>query len=253
MKNNNSRLIHMGISLGIALVIWLMLWAVADFTKSVPGLGTIVRVLGGSRDGYIQMLTIAGFILGLLELNAKEAFIDKQREGFNFNLLPTEDQLILTSDEIASIKLNVINLEKRGIGSLISSLIKKVCTQFRNEESVSDTLQVFDAQVNTSKEEMEGQLEIVRYLLQAISSLGFIGTVMGLSVAIGMGDQAKTEQGMAAITTNLNVAFDTTIVALLLGLILTYRYHSYLEQLDTFFSQTKSYILDNLISRIYKG
>ncbi len=91
------------------------------------------------------------------------------------------------------------------------------------------------------------------YLLQAISSLGFIGTVLGLSVAIGLGDQAKTEQGMGLITQNLNVAFDTTIVALVLGLFLTYRYHSYLEKLDTFFSQTKSYILDNLISRIYKG
>ena len=128
-----------------------------------------------------------------------------------------------------------------------------ILSEFRNEESVSDTLQVFDAQVNTRKEEMEGQLEIVRYLLQAISSLGFIGTVLGLSIAIGLGDQAKTEQGMGLITQNLNVAFDTTIVALVLGLFLTYRYHSYLEKLDTFFSQTKSYILDNLISRIYKG
>ena len=253
MKNNNSRLMHIGISLGIALVIWFILWSLGDITKSIPALGPIVRVFGGSKDGYIQMLTIAGFILGYLELNEKEQFIQKQREGFGFNLLPTEDQLVLTSDEIANIKLNVINLEKRGISSLISSLIKKACTQFRNEESVSDTLQVFDAQVNTSKEELEGQLEIVRYLLQAISSLGFIGTVIGLSVAIGMGDQAKTEQGMGLITQNLNVAFDTTIVALLLGLVLTYRYHSYLEQLDTFFSQTKSYILDNLISRIYKG
>ncbi len=253
MKNINNRLIFMGISLGAALVIWFLLMAVADFAKPTGGFGTIIRILGGTFGGYIQMLTIAGFILGLLELNEKERFIEKQREGFGFNLLPTEDQLVLTPDEIGNIKLNVLNLEKRGISSLISTFIKKACTQFRNEESVSDTLQVFDAQVNTQREEMEGQLEIVRYLLQAISSLGFIGTVMGLSIAIGMGDQAKTEQGMAAITTNLNVAFDTTIVALLLGLVLTYRYHSYLEQLDTFFSQTKSYILDNLISRIYKG
>lgn len=253
MKNINSRLLYIGISLGGALIFWFLLMAIAGFTNPTGGIGTIVRILGGTLGGYIQMLTIAGFILGLLELNEKERFISKQREGFSFNLLPTEDQLVLTPDEIGNIKLNVINLEKRGITSLIPTFIKKACTQFRNEESVSDTLQVFDAQVNTQREELEGQLEIVRYLLQAISSLGFIGTVMGLSVAIGMGDQAKTEQGMSAITANLNVAFDTTIVALFLGLILTYRYHSYLEQLDTFFSQTKSYILDNLISRIYKG
>lgn len=253
MKNINSRLLYIGISVGIALVIWFLLMAVAGFVAPASGIGKLIRILGGSLDGYIQMLTMAGFILGLLELNEKERFIDKQAEGFNYNLLPTEDQLVLTPEEVGSIKLNVINLEKRGINSLIGTFIKKACTQFRNEESVSDTLQVFDAQVNTRKEEMEGQLEIVRYLLQAISSLGFIGTVLGLSIAIGLGDQAKTEQGMGLITQNLNVAFDTTIVALVLGLFLTYRYHSYLEKLDTFFSQTKSYILDNLISRIYKG
>ncbi len=82
--------------------------------------------------------------------------------------------------------------------------------------------------------------------------MAFIGTVLGLSVAIGMGNQAKTEQGMKLITGNLNVAFDTTIVALILGLILTYMYHTYLEKLDLFFSHTKAYMVDNLITRVKK-
>ena len=94
---------------------------------------------------------------------------------------------------------------------------------------------------------------MVRYVIQTISALGFIGTVMGLSVAIGLGHLAKTEEGMKSITQNMYMAFDTTLVALLLGLVLTYRYHAYLEKLDVFYSRTKSYIIDNLISRIYLG
>ena len=103
------------------------------------------------------------------------------------------------------------------------------------------------------EQETEGQLEMVRYVIQTISALGFIGTVMGLSVAIGLGHLAKTEEGMKSITQNMYMAFDTTLVALLLGLVLTYRYHAYLEKLDVFYSRTKSYIIDNLISRIYLG
>jgi chemotaxis protein MotA len=47
------------------------------------------------------------------------------------------------------------------------------------------------------------------------------------------------------------VSFDTTLVALLLGLILNYFYQRYLERIDVFFAQSKSYIMDNLVSRIY--
>ena len=66
-----------------------------------------------------------------------------------------------------------------------------------------------------------------------------------------MAHLAQTEEGMPEITRNLNIAFDTTLVALLIGLILNFFYHRYLENIDTFYSRTKSYIIDNLISRIY--
>jgi len=60
-------------------------------------------------------------------------------------------------------------------------------------------------------------------------------------------------EGMPEISSQLNVAFDTTLVALLVGLVLNFFYHRYLEDLDTFFSRSRTYVIDNLISRIYKG
>ncbi|MEZ5058801.1 MAG: hypothetical protein R2879_17335 [Saprospiraceae bacterium] len=79
-----------------------------------------------------------------------------------------------------------------------------------------------------------------------------MGTLIGLSSAIGLAHLAKTDQGMPEITGQLNVAFDTTLVALLVGLVLNFLYHRYLEDMDTFYSRTKSYVIDNLISRIYR-
>src|SRR5690625_5701439 len=69
---------------------------------------------------------------------------------------------------------------------------------------------------------------MVRYLIAAIMSLGFIGTLSGLTSAIGNADLARTEEGMSILTSYLNVAFDTTLVALVLGLILNYLYYNYL-------------------------
>jgi len=106
--------------------------------------------------------------------------------------------------------------------------------------------------VTTRKEATEGELEIVRYLTGAVVSIGFIGTLLGLSSSIGLSHLAKTEEGMGAVTAALNLAFDTTLVALVVGLALNFVYHRYLRDVDTFYSRTRGYVIDNLISRIYR-
>lgn len=235
-----------------ALGLWLMLILFGSLFPDGSGMHRFFEVLGGSSAGFIQAAMYAIFFYSLFEIMEKRKFIKQQQKGFQFGLLPLQDQLVLSPDEVAQIKLTTIQLEKSGQHSLIGDFIKKACTQYRNDQSVSETLQVFNVQVNNSKEEMEGELEIVKYLIDAIISLGFIGTLLGLSSSIGLAHLAKTSEGMPQITRNLNLAFDTTLVALVVGLVLNFFYTRYLKELDTFYSQSKSYVINNLISRIYK-
>ncbi|MDW3650097.1 MAG: MotA/TolQ/ExbB proton channel family protein [Bacteroidia bacterium] len=238
-------------SIVAALGLWTALTLMGNLFEGVSGLHRFFEVLGGSGKGYIQAAIYILFFYSLFELFERKRAIKTEFEGFQLNLLPEKDQLVLSPEEVGKIKLEVIELEKSGKRFMITNFIKKACTQYRNDKSIPDTLQVFNAQVDNSKEELESKLEIVRYLLGAIISLGFIGTLIGLSSSIGMAHLAQTEEGMPEITRNLNIAFDTTLVALLIGLILNFLYHRYLEYIDTFYSRTKSYIIDNLISRIY--
>lgn len=237
----------------LAAGVWLLLIVLSSLFSGVSGLHRLLEALGGSYAGYIQAAIYAVFAYSIFELLEKRKYIQEQYHGFNLGLLPVKDQLVLSPDEVAGIKLNTIQLEQTGTKLLVADFIKKACTQYRNDQSVSETLQVFNAQVDNSKSEMDGQLEKIRYLLSAIISLGFIGTLIGLSTSIGMAHLAKTAEGMPTITQHLNVAFDTTLVALLVGLVLNFFYHRYLEDLDTFYSRTKAYVIDNLISRIYKN
>lgn len=249
----NSKLIHILVSCGAAFALWVILIIFADLFEGFTTIQRIFELFGGSFGGYIQALTFAAFFFGILQLNEKQKFINEQYKGFKYNLLPTQEQLVISPDDVAKIKLDVIDLERKGFKLLVLDFIKKACTQYRNDQSVGETLQVLDTQINNSKNELEGRLEMVRYMINAIASLGFIGTVIGLSQAIGLSHLAKTEEGMPEITRNMYVAFDTTLVALLLGLVLNFFYHRYLEDIDTFYSKSKGYIIDNLISRIYKG
>ncbi len=245
--------IQIGISLFFGISVCLLFWVATQVFSGAPGIVRFFELLGGSLPGFIHMFIYGTFMYGLLELRNNHKYIKSQYGGFNLNLLPLEDQRVLSPEEVGKIKLNTIDLEKRGFHYLVADFIKKACTQYRNDKSISDTLQVFEAQVDNNKGELEGNLEMVRYAINAIVSLGFIGTLIGLSSAIGMAHLAKTEEGMPEITSQLNMAFDTTLVALLTGLVLNFLYHRYLEDMDTFYSRTKSYIIDNLISRIYVG
>jgi chemotaxis protein MotA len=248
-----SKSIQLVFSIVSAAGVWLLLTVLAGLFTEGTGMHRFLEALGGSGAGYIQAMIYGVFFYSIFELLEKRRYIQQQYQGFGLGLLPVKDQLVLSPDEVANIKLNTIQMEQAGNNFLVADFIKKACTQYRNDQSVSETLQVFNAQVDNSKEEMDGQLEKIRYLLSAIISLGFIGTLIGLSTSIGMAHLAKTAEGMPTITRHLNVAFDTTLVALLIGLVLNFFYHRYLEDLDTFYSRTKSYIIDNLISRIYKS
>jgi biopolymer transport protein ExbB/TolQ len=247
----SKRLFHLAISTVSAIVIWFLLILSASMSSS-PEFKRFFEAFGGSFGGYIHAVIYAAFIFGLLEVLDYHRYIKKQNEGFNLNLLPVKDQLILSPEEVAKIKLNIIDLEKHGLNSLLTDFVKRACTQYRNNQSIGETLQVLNAQIDNSKTELEGRLEIARFLISAIASLGFIGTILHLAAAIGLFHLAKTEEGMPLITQSLNVSFDTTFIALFLGLILSYFYHRYLENLDTFYSRMRSYIIDNLISRIYR-
>ena len=248
---NSKRLYHLAISLIAAVSVWFALILLSSLTDN-PGMLRFFQAFGGSFGGYIHAVIYTAFIFGVLEIISYRKFIKKQNEGFALNLLPVQDQLVLSPEEVAKIKLSVIDLEKHGLSFMLNDFIKRACTQYRNNQSISETLQVLNVQIDNSKTELEGKLEIARFLINAIASLGFIGTILHLAGSIGLFHLAKTEEGMPLITQSLNISFDTTFIALFLGLILSYFYHRYLEEIDTFYSKMKSHIIDNLISRIYK-
>jgi len=249
--NTENKLLQIAISLGLGLLTWGALIFLHNITSSISTLERVFSLLGGTPESIIQFVSYVAFYFGLIQMYFLHKDIKNESKAFELNLLPAEDQLVLTPTEVMELKLGIIDMEKKGIKYKVADFIKKTCTQYRNDNSVTDTLQVLDVHIGNNKEYMEGNLSMVRYIIGAIMSLGFIGTLIGLSSAIGQAHLAKTDEGMPILTGYLNVAFDTTLLALILGLILNYFYHRYIEDLDKFFANSKTYIVDNLISRIY--
>lgn len=249
------RLVNLMIAFLVAMLFWQIMDFVAGMTeKGLPFAHPFFRVFGGEGvNGLIKVVAYTAFFYSLLELRSKSQSLEHEKTAFGMDFLPQQDQLVLNPSEVADIKLRVLQFEQRGNHFLLNTLVKKCATQFRNDESISDTIQVLDSQVESQKNLHEGQLEETRYIIQTIPMLGFIGTIIELTRSLAIvSDDSVRGKLLQIMPGYMSKAFDATIVALVLTVILTLRYHKFLEEIDSFFARAKAFVLDNLISRIYR-
>lgn len=246
MKNN--RLIRLLISLAVSAALMLLLVMVTP--EDDPG--RILVMLGGTMpEGLIQGATYFLFIFGILEVMAVKSRLAFEKDAFSAHLLPEQDNYVLSSDDANQLKLNMQQISHQRNYYLVD-LIKKACTKYRLGKSTSEVLALTDAQIKIYNTEMENEQVYVNYAIWAIPSVGFIGTVIGIAASLGFANQASAPEGIEKVTSMLAVAFDTTLVALVLSVILVYLVHNLRKQQDSLFSEMNTYIIDNLINRFYK-
>lgn len=213
----------------------------------------ILVMLGGTMpEGIIQGATFFLFFFGILEIAYIRNKFIKETDSFKIGFLPEKENWVLSPDDVNTIKLRVMEFEKKE-KYLLSDIIKKSCTKYRLNKSSSEVLELLESQIKIYQLESEGEQSLIRYVAWAIPSVGFIGTVIGIAASLELANQATTPEGIKAVTDMLAVAFDTTLVALLLSLILMYGIHSLQERENKFFARLGSYVIENLINRFYKS
>lgn len=103
----------------------------------------------------------------------------------------------------------------------------------RNIQDVSETVSTLCV---TEGERQESELSMIRYIAWAVPSIGFIGTVRGIGLALSKA-QSAVEGDIGPVTLNLGTAFNSTLIALCLSILLMFAVH----QLQL---QQERYVLD---------
>lgn len=236
----------------ISVVLTIVLTAILVFSTSSESPNRILVMLGGTMpEGLIQSFTYFFFFFGGLEVLALLQRITHENDAFTAHLLPETENWVIGVDDVNQLKLNMQKLE-HSQKFLLADLIKKSCTKYRLSKSSSEVLGLVDAQIRIYNSEMESEQSFIRYTAWAIPSVGFIGTVLGIAASLGYANEASTPEGVAKVTNMLAVAFDTTLVALLLSIVLMYGIHYLQKKQDDLFAQMNSYLIENLINRFYK-
>ncbi|MDQ6992501.1 MAG: MotA/TolQ/ExbB proton channel family protein [Mariprofundus sp.] len=128
--------------------------------------------------------------------------------------------------------------------ALMASLRRYLITH-----DVQNTSDAVESSIDALAIRQEASNSMIRYLIWAIPSIGFIGTVRGIGGALAQADQALAGN-IAGMTSSLGLAFNSTLVALIISIILMFFLHQLLRLQDGLVVDTQSYCEKFLLKRI---
>ncbi|MCP4134303.1 MAG: MotA/TolQ/ExbB proton channel family protein [bacterium] len=256
MSHTKRNWIALGISVAVAVVI------IAIMSVFMGGKASGDMLVGKtSSPSYpfsLQNLMHLFFFIGLGQLVVRwmgtyEENVFLRMSGF----LPEEENAVLDSKkDIETIRVNVANAAVRG-EAFLPDLINECVIQFGKNHSVSDTLSVLNSNLDLNIHRLDLRYSMIRYIVWAIPTFGFIGTVVGIAGALGqldivkfMGAQADKVTQFRALTADLGFAFATTIVALTLSAILVFLLHVVQRGEEEALNRSGKYVLTNFINRL---
>ncbi len=107
-----------------------------------------------------------------------------------------------------------------GSRTLVSQRWQQFCERLkRDTDSLGHELSQWDQE---NAQLRDSEYTLIRYFIWAIPILGFLGTVIGITQAIGSVQPEEITNSISGVTAGLAVAFDTTAVALVYSLALMF-------------------------------
>ena len=224
-------------ALGVALVILL--------SAALPkDLALVLLDKGGATYPYsVQNIMWVIFLVGFGELLYR--FVEARGESREL------DQQYLPEDETKK-----ASLAKDSNRLFLPSLIKRIITVFQTTSSVENASAVLNSSIELRSHDLDLRYSMIRYVMWVIPTFGFIGTVIGIALALnyaGQPGKAQDPELLSDLTLRLAVAFNTTLLALIMSSILVLILHVIQAFEERTINRCGQYCLDNLVNRLYKA
>ena len=134
-------------------------------------------------------------------------------------------------------------------GALVTQMFTKINHQFHSTNDVADVYSAVTSMLELKLHEVDLRYTVVRYLAWLIPTLGFIGTVIGIAIALGTAGtlEANDPELLQKVVPLLSVAFYTTLLALILSAIVMILLQIIQAQDEETVSEVGQYCLDNIV------
>jgi biopolymer transport protein ExbB/TolQ len=195
------------------------------------------------------------FVLGfwaLAIMGYKVRQIARERAVFDRALVPVAEGMRILPEDTREYARQIQALPDGDRNLLLPRALLNALGRFGATRNVQDASSSTHTLVMSEAERLESELSMVRYILWAIPSIGFIGTVRGIGDALGQANRAVTGD-ISGVTESLGVAFNSTLIALLISILLMFLVHQLQLLQERLAFETESYLDEHLIRHLQAG
>ena len=121
--------------------------------------------------------------------------------------------------------------------------------RYRITGDVQNTSDAIQTSVEALAMRLDAENTMIRYIIWAIPSIGFIGTVRGIGQALSQAEKALAGD-ITDMTASLGIAFNSTLVALVISIFLMLLLHTLQRAQDKRLVDIQSYCEEFLLKRI---
>ena len=194
--------------------------------------------------------------IAILILKTRKLY--KQRESMLFDLLPESMGKDISRANVAQFTENVRGLPVDTSASFLTRRVLRGLEHYSVRGSSSEVSTMLSSQAELDNNAVSSSYSLLNVFIWAIPILGFIGTVQGLGDAVGnlsgsleaASDVESIKKSLGAITGGLGVAFDTTLVALIMSLFLKFPASSLQKAEEDLLNWVEDYCNENLVKRL---
>ncbi len=191
------------------------------------------------------------FFIGLVLIYQRKKQIRVVNEYNQSLYLPTDFETIIDDEKLTDI-IKITKKDADNDQAILAYMILQISLQFRTNNSISITSDFLSKQIDLFLHAVELAYNKLKYIIWLIPTLGFMGTVYGIGLAVnqlGVGslDDPKLLTDMAG---SLGIAFNTTLLALVLSVILQFFAQHFEALEEKLINDFGKEIMDNLINRL---
>ena len=187
--------------------------------------------------------------------------IRRQQRALLFDVLPSDIGEKITENNLDKFLEYISELPKNAVGSFLVTRCVRGLEHFRVRKSAADTATMLSSQSDLDAGSVDSSYTMFHVFIWAIPILCFLGTVIGVSSAVGgftdtlssSSDMESLKVGLKSITGGLGTSFDTTLVALAMAMILTFPVSALQKREGDVIGEVDEYTNEYLLRRLEDG
>ncbi|HEY5908264.1 MAG TPA: MotA/TolQ/ExbB proton channel family protein [Vicinamibacteria bacterium] len=197
------------------------------------------------RD-YEQEAEIVLMLWALAIIAQKYFALRREQALFGRELITLGEGMRVLPDDVRSHARTIQALPEPERSSLLPRALLAALHRFGATGSIADASASAHAVCEGEADRLDSEMSLLRYVAWAIPAIGFIGTVRGIGDALAQAHRAM-QGDLSGVTAGLGTAFNSTLIALLLSLVLMFLLHHLQSEQERLVRDAESYLDERLL------